>query len=487
MTAAINASILPIALTHRQLRRATGVAAAGVDRPVMVMRGDGGATDLDRLPARRRRARSTRARPRRWPARCASPRSPTASSSRSAARRPTSPPIRSGHAAAVLRPGRQPRHGAARASTSASSASPAARCCASASGTRATASDPAAPTSPGCPTPASPTPTGSTGRPPSWLAPRPGDPADYLTVACADGTRRRPHEHVRRQRSSASPSRATTPPATAAAAAAAFAIAGAPLRLAGEESPAGCSSPSGSAVVRARAPLPSPSTACSAPALVAVGGGAGGLGRYVADMLGLDASCPTGAEVISSIGDALSLVRAEHERTVDDPRRRRSSRPWSPGRGGGAAARAPPQETIEVRVEEHPERATIRAIATGALELDGDDGRPLADHTSIAAARPSADVSARVVLDHEVRRRGQRARPLRRTDRPAQGRGCRRRDLAATYQRLTRYRGPVTLRPSIVHVTANRVCELSSPDAPTVAQALHVSGGDETYLVGRPT
>ena len=52
------------------------------------------------------------------------------------------------------------------------------------------------------------------------------------------------------------------------------------------------------------------------PELVAVGGGAGGLGRHVGAMLDLPIVIPDGAEVISSIGDALSNVRAERERTV---------------------------------------------------------------------------------------------------------------------------------------------------------------------------
>ncbi len=54
VTAAINASILPIAITTAGFVEA-GVAAAGVDSPVMVMRGDGGATDIAgfrREPAR---------------------------------------------------------------------------------------------------------------------------------------------------------------------------------------------------------------------------------------------------------------------------------------------------------------------------------------------------------------------------------------------------------------------------------------------------
>ena len=54
VTAALNASILPIALRTAEVVGA-GVAAAGIKSPVMVMRGDGGATDLSgfrRAPAR---------------------------------------------------------------------------------------------------------------------------------------------------------------------------------------------------------------------------------------------------------------------------------------------------------------------------------------------------------------------------------------------------------------------------------------------------
>src|SRR4029077_609664 len=54
VTAALNASILPIALRTAEVVGA-GVAAAGLKSPVMVMRGDGGATDLSgfrRAPAR---------------------------------------------------------------------------------------------------------------------------------------------------------------------------------------------------------------------------------------------------------------------------------------------------------------------------------------------------------------------------------------------------------------------------------------------------
>jgi hypothetical protein len=47
------------------------------------------------------------------------------------------------------------------------------------------------------------------------------------------------------------------------------------------------------------------------PSMIGVGGGAGGLARYVTRRLGWPLVIPANAEVISSIGDALSLLRAE--------------------------------------------------------------------------------------------------------------------------------------------------------------------------------
>lgn len=223
-----------------------------------------------------------------------------------------------------------------------------------------------------------------------------------------------------------------------------------------------------------------------APRLVAVGGGAGGLGRHVAAMLQLPIDIPDGAEVISSIGDALAHVRTEHERTVTALDagivEGMVAQVSSEARRAGAA-----EETIEVRVEEHPERATIRAIATGALEVDSVGGRPVADESSIAASSP-----ANVVRQGSfwITRSGSDVRVLDRYGEVInrlRGEAVGVEDLAATYQRLTRYRGPVTLRPTVVHVTGNRVCELSSPDAPTVAGGLHVASGEETYLIGRPS
>ena len=74
-----------------------------------------------------------------------------------------------------------------------------------------------------------------------------------------------------------------------------------------------------------------------APVILAVGGAAGGLGRFVAIAMGLPCTVPPDAEIISSIGDALSMVRAERRthRQHADSRRRAAV----VGRGGERGAR----------------------------------------------------------------------------------------------------------------------------------------------------
>ncbi len=212
------------------------------------------------------------------------------------------------------------------------------------------------------------------------------------------------------------------------------------------------------------------------PTIVAVGGGAGGLGRHVAAMLDLPVDIPDGAAVISSIGDALSNVRAERERTVDAVDaaivRRLADEVSAEVVASGAAP-----HTVEVRVEEHPERGTIRAMATGAIAADhgaladGDAvGREIGRYRLVTGS------TTVTVLDRE----GGVVVELR-------GESVPRDALAAGYERLTRYRGPVTLRPSIVHVAGGRVVELTGVTAVAAATDLHDDDADDVYLVGRPT
>jgi hypothetical protein len=104
------------------------------------------------------------------------------------------------------------------------------------------------------------------------------------------------------------------------------------------------------------------------PRLIAVGGGAGGVARYVAKEMNLECYIPDNAEVISSIGDALSFVLVERERSVIDPT-------LADGEALGAAAEeaclaaGAAANSIDVRVEYDREQSTLRASATGMVGL----------------------------------------------------------------------------------------------------------------------
>jgi hypothetical protein len=320
------------------------------------------------------------------------------------------------------------------------------------------------------------------------LAPCPGDPADYVAVRLADGTA------AAITTTCAANALGLTLPgdyayAEPGAARAAFALVGAECRLDGDE-------------VARRLLVAAGETVCEVvwnlirqqrlrrPEIVAVGGGAGGLARFVAAMLELPIVIPEGAEVISSIGDALSHVRAERERTVTKvdaaTLRALSTDVEAEAMAAGAAA-----GTVEVRIEEHPERGTVRAVATGAVAL-------ATGALSGSAALGDDEVRARVPAGG-VRRVGlfwlvEHGPLVTVLDRygeqvvAVKGEVAGVSELADFYRRLTRYRGPVTLRPSIVHVAGSHLTELSSSDAVDAATALHdPDDPSEIYVVGRTT
>ncbi len=76
-------------------------------------------------------------------------------------------------------------------------------------------------------------------------------------------------------------------------------------------------------------------------------------------MLGWPLVIPPHAEVISSIGDALSLLRAERERTVEVADAATIEAMMDDVEAEVVAAGASPA-SVEVRFEEVPERSTIR-------------------------------------------------------------------------------------------------------------------------------
>ena len=198
------------------------------------------------------------------------------------------------------------------------------------------------------------------------IAPRPGDPADYLVVRCADGRR------VALTNTCAANALGIVHDTDYAAgdrvaALGAFTVAGRALRLPADEVARRMLQASTQAVGDLVAAVMRDHHLRS-PVLVAVGGGAGGLGRAVASGMGLDLVLPDRAEVISAIGDALSLVRAERERTLDRPSaadvQRLVDEVEAEAIAAGAAA-----SSLDARVEHLAERSTVRVVVTGAVAL----------------------------------------------------------------------------------------------------------------------
>jgi N-methylhydantoinase A/oxoprolinase/acetone carboxylase beta subunit len=333
------------------------------------------------------------------------------------------------------------------------------------------------------------------------IAPRAADAADHLVVRCRDGRRLaltntcaanllgipRAGDHAAGDRE---------------AAAAAFAIAGAFLRLDAEEVARRMLVASGQAVAElVRAVVDEHEL--RAPTLVAVGGGAGGLGRHVAAMLGLECLVPDGAEVISSIGDALSLVRAERELAARVPTPEAVDRLAAQARAAAIAAGAA-SDSVDVRVEHDPERAALRAIATGAVGLQAGalPGRRPIDAARAGELLERAGCEAGdaravgsfwigcvnsgsdrvIVLDRFGDRVVDAGGDLLDVERmPGDFAG----EVRAAVQRRTRRIGPVTLPPTIWVVRGDALVEVAGGDVAATATDLAAAGGPCAVLVGR--
>jgi hypothetical protein len=126
--------------------------------------------------------------------------------------------------------------------------------------------------------------------------------------------------------------------------------------------------------------------------LIGGGGGSGALVPAVADRLHVPYRLADHAEVISSIGVALALVREEVERGIS------AATPSEVAREAterAIAAGANP-DSVQVITEVIAERSTIRAIASGALTLDSHDHSTIAlsegELRAIAARRVGVEI-----------------------------------------------------------------------------------------------
>ncbi len=497
VTAAINASVLPIAVKTAGFVE-TGVAAAGIDSPVMVMRGDGGATDLAGF--RREPARTLYS-------------GPAASvagvlrftqiadgivveiggtSTNVAAIKSGQPKLSyvqvASHATAlraldvrvigvaggsILRGQKRGVYGVGPRSAHISGLSYA--CFA--------------------------TPEQLDGARAQLTAPRAGDTPDHVVITCPDGTRL-----ALTNTCAANLLRITQPGDYAAgshaAAAAAFEIASGLLRLPAEEIARRMLVASGGAIAELVAAVIAEHELRN-PTLVAVGGGAGGLGRHVAELLGLECLVPDGAEVISSIGDALSLVRAECELAAREPTPDAVQALSGRARDLAIAAGAAPG-SVDVRIEHSPERAALRAIATGAVGLHAGalPGRGAIDAAGAAeimsrAHCPDPPLAVGSFWIGKVNSGSDRVLVLDRfgdavVDTPGDlveidgGSGEGAADVRSSVQRNTKRLGPVTLLPTIWVIHSDALVEIATGDVAGTAEALaSAAGGPCAILVSR--
>lgn len=104
--------------------------------------------------------------------------------------------------------------------------------------------------------------------------------------------------------------------------------------------------------------------------LIGGGGGCGALLPAVAKRMKLPYRIADHAEVISSVGVALALVREEVERAVGSDPQALANEAVTRAIAAGANA-----DTVQVVTEHVPQRNTIRAIATGAVALESHNPR----------------------------------------------------------------------------------------------------------------
>lgn len=106
--------------------------------------------------------------------------------------------------------------------------------------------------------------------------------------------------------------------------------------------------------------------------LVGVGGGAASLIIYFSEKMGVKFSIPENAEVISSIGVALSMVRDVVERIIPSPSkediRALKNEALNKAIESGATA-----ESVEIHIEIDPQTSKVTAIATGSTEVKAAD------------------------------------------------------------------------------------------------------------------
>lgn len=252
------------------------------------------------------------------------------------------------------------------------------------------------------------------------------------------------------------------------------------------------------------------------PTIVGVGGAAGALVPAVAGRLGLPWEIAPDAEVLSSIGDATSLIRVEIERGLGHPTPAQLAELHREAEIAALAAGAA-AETLQVESEPVPERGAVRVVALGSIgllsaELGAGDDAPLSPDDLRQAAEATLGTPVELAADgghyalfvsvaHGRRSRDERPFVLidRRGGVAASGRGLVlvgpgtdvAGELRERLPRLVRHIGPVRVAPAVRLVRGPRLIDLSVLskaeevlDA-ALAECAVAADGEVVALVGR--
>jgi N-methylhydantoinase A/oxoprolinase/acetone carboxylase beta subunit len=236
--------------------------------------------------------------------------------------------------------------------------------------------------------------------------------------------------------------------------------------------------------------------------LVGEGGGAAALIPYVAERMGLKFRISQDAEVISSIGVALALVRETVERLIPNPQPEDLQRIKREAFEAAVKLGAAP-ENVEVTIEVDAQTQRVRATAMGASEMRAQDllkqlseqetkaiaaasmGVPESD-VRLAAATDQVRVFQGRVEERKWRIFKSRREPVRAVDREGVIRVQRADavvvsanaangldELRRVWEQVTIYNGDSVITPDVFVIAGRRVLDLSGVTA--LDQALAIS------------
>jgi N-methylhydantoinase A/oxoprolinase/acetone carboxylase beta subunit len=235
--------------------------------------------------------------------------------------------------------------------------------------------------------------------------------------------------------------------------------------------------------------------------LVGEGGGAAALIPFVAQRMGLAFQISQDAEVISSIGVALALVRDTVERVIPNPTPEDLQRIKREAFDSVVKLGAAP-ENVEVTIEVDAQTQRVRATATGASEMRAQDllkdvseeqARAIAadsmglsaDTVKLVAATDQMRVFQGEVEERRLRWFKRRRTPVRAVDREgvirvqrshalvvgaSAGNGLD--ELRRVWEQVTVYNGDSVITPDVFVITGRRVVDLSGVTALDQALAI---------------